>query len=449
VAELSVLHRLMGWKLTRTGRLAAAACVLFLAAAPPLLRMPESVSGTNEVFLYAAWWLLAAIGMAALVTIRHHAAVRNAVRELHFELAMLAMVIAATAAHLSGMNYAYFGHAQWFYASPLLIVIAIVTMEYLGHLRTDEADSTPAGLFILAALLPALAILLAQGRFDERMPVHTLPRMLRDPLMSTLVLASIAWWFGFLRLRDGRLLHMGSLAMAWCCLRALRLFASTPATVIAGPAGSDSTRKFIVVGLYLAAAYLLGMALLRRSRNEAIGAVLLHQVAWTLMLWDRTRLDLLLVCISVGWCWIICMHLAGRPNLTANVLPVLFLLLVTWAYDFAPELRWHARSHAAAMTLILVALALTWSASRYGLIAVCTGLAHTLFYTGHWISGRQNATAAFVVIAAFALLAAGAMISWRKQAILAAVNRPSDPESEQVGQFDGAEPVRARTGELM
>jgi hypothetical protein len=422
--EMAAVHRLLGWRFSFSGRLAASACVVFLAVAPPLLRIPESVNGTNEVFLYASWWLLAIFALAGIVTVRHHKLrTGEAQREFALELAMLALVIGATAAHLSGMNYAYFGNAQWFYGAPLMIVVAMVVMEYVARLLPDERRLSDKLLMVLAGLLPVAAIVLARGRFDEHMPISVLPIFLRDPLTSTLGLAAIAWWFGFWRLRDPRLLHTGSLAMAWACLRTVRMFGSPTVTMQVAPSDPEAMRNLIVIGLYLAAAYLIGMALVRRSRGEAVAAIIVHQIAWTLMLWDRTPADELLVCISAGWAWLACMHLLGRPSMVAMAMPMLFLLVVTWANDFAPELCWHARSHAAAMTLVLVLAALVWSIGRYGLPAVCVGASHAMFYGGRWLGERENAAAAFVVIAAFAMLALGAAISWRKHAILAAVDR--------------------------
>lgn len=423
LAELQIVHRALGWRFSWSGRIAASACVVFLAAAPPLLRIPESASGTNEVFLYASWWVLAAIGLMGIAVVRHHTQPRGASkgREFHLELAMLALVVGATAAHLSGMNYAYFSNAQWFYASPLIIVVSVVMMEYLAQMRRTRLNIVQCAALCLASVLPVLAIVWAHGHFDERMPLGMLPRFLQDPLLTTLAAAALAWWFGFLRFGHPILLHGGSAATAWACLRAVRLYAPGAASIplpSSGPFDPEAARNLIVIGLYLVAAYLIGMALVRRSRSEAVAALIVHQIAWTLMLVDRTPADMLLVCISAGWAWLVCLHLLGRPSLTANVLPLAFLLLVTWASDWDPGLCWHARSHAAAMMLVLVLAALVRPASRYGLLTICAALAHAIFYGGRWLGETENAIAAFVVVAAFVLLASGAAISWRKQSLL-------------------------------
>ena len=419
-AELAAVHRLLGWRFSLTGRAAAAACVLLLAVAPPLLRVPESVNGRNEVGLYAAWWLLAGIGLAGLASVRHHLSRggERGVRELGCELAMLGLTAGAAAAHLAGMNYAYFGHAQWFYASPLLVVVSMVMMDALGRTRREPTTWMQAALRWVAALLPVIAVVLAHGRFDEHLPLKLLPGFLRDPLLGVLVLAGLGWWFGFRRLGDVKLLHAGSVAMGWAAMRGLRVFATAPATLDVPAAGPDAVRNLVVIGLYLLAIYLLCIAAIRRCRGEAMAAVMVHQVAWTLMWWDRTPADVLIVCISAGWCWLACLHLLGRPSLMVNAVPLMFLALVAWGYDFAPELCWYARAHAAAMMLVLVVVALLRPASRYALLTGVTGLANGLFYSGRWIGDRENAVAAFVVIAAFLLLAAGATISWRKHALL-------------------------------
>ncbi|MBI4581984.1 MAG: hypothetical protein HY718_19960 [Planctomycetes bacterium] len=421
LAELAAVRRVLGLRFSQIGRLAVAACVVLLAIAPPLLRVPESVSGTNEVFLYAAWWLIGAIGLAGLAVVRHH--VRrpgpdDGYRDFALELAMLALVVAATVAHLVGMNYAYFGHARWFYGSPLIVAVAVVIMEFVAS--TDRLRIRLSSLTVLnvAVLLPAAAIVLAREPFDARLPVRMLPVFLRDPLLTTLVMAAAAWWFGYRRLRLGLLLHAGSAAMGWAILRAMKLHAGGSGAVQAVAAGPDATRNLIVAGLYLIAGYFLLMALIRRSRPEALTAVIVHQLALTMLVWDRTYADVLLVCLGAGWHWLVCLHLLGRPSLTAGLLPIVFLLLVTWGYDVAPELCWHARSHAAAMLLVLVVVTVVRPASRYGFITACTAIADGLFYAGRWVGNREHATAAFVVIGAFVLLAAGAAISWRKRALL-------------------------------
>jgi hypothetical protein len=112
---------------------------------------------------------------------------------------------------------------------------------------------------------------------------------------------------------------------------------------------------------------------------------MVQQVALTLVVWDRTNADVLTICVSAGWSWLICLHLMGRPSFAANVLPVAMLLLITWGYDFDPQLCWYARSHAVVMLLVMVGVCLARPDSRYPLLIVCTAGADGVFYPGRWV----------------------------------------------------------------
>ncbi|HOQ84627.1 MAG TPA: hypothetical protein PLQ89_02820 [Phycisphaerae bacterium] len=177
LAELAVVHRMLGWRFSLSGRVAASACVVFLAAAPPLLRVPDSVSGMNEVFLYASWWLLAAIGLAGIAVVRHHArhwrsrgrneevgsderaSVRPYLHEFHLELAMLALAVGATAAHLPGMNYTYYGQPL---RDPMGCILAAAALAWwFGYRRFGEAGLLPAGSAAMAWAAAAFVVLAA------------------------------------------------------------------------------------------------------------------------------------------------------------------------------------------------------------------------------------------------------------------------------------------------
>jgi hypothetical protein len=429
MAELRAVRRLMGLRVSLAGQLAAGACVLLPAASPPLLIVPEAVNGTNEVFLYLAWWVLAAIALMALGTIRSYAhnppesslAGRTS-RSFHIELAFLVLVLGATAAHLAAMNYAFFGHAQWFYASPLIVAAAVVVMDYLARV-----SGTPHWALAIVSLLPAVAVALANGQFDEHMPVRMLPRALRDPLLTTLLMAAVAWWFGYRRHHRPLLLHAGNAALAWAVYRGVVAFRpiGPPAPhIITGPI--EPTRDLIVLALYALTAYLVVIAWLRRSRVEGLAAVLVHQAALTLLVWGRTDADVMILILAAGWSWLIGLHLAvSRPSLRLAVWPVAVLITATWLYDFDNKLEWIARLHALGMVVVLLAVGLTWQWTRYHQLALCVGTAHDIWYSGRWILNGENPTAAAVVIGAFVLLTTGAVISWYKASLLEMIRPPA------------------------
>lgn len=422
LAELSTVRRLMGYRFSVWGRLAACACVVLLAVSPPLLRVPESVSGTNEIALYCAWWLLAGLALAGAGIVRFHARRGElaAMRPLMWfdfgiEMAFVGLVLAATAGHLVGMNYAYFGHAEWFYGSPLMVAVSVVAMEYLALAQRRRGVPLAA-----AAVLPAVAIVLARVPFSEQMPVTKLPVWFRDPLLTMLVIAAAAWWFGYVRHRAALLLHAGSAALGLAALRAMQDRAPQVATAVvpALETADVPARDLIVMALYGLTVYLALVSVARRSRIEGLAAIAVHQAAVTFLVLDRTPADVMIVCLVAGWHCVAAMHVLGRPRPAAIGAVIALLVALTWAYDFSPLLCWHARSHAVLMLipLIIAGEVRWWMPYRYIWPAVAA--AHGVFYFGRWIAEREHSTASLVVLAAFGLLAIGAMVSWHKRVLL-------------------------------
>jgi hypothetical protein len=133
---------------------------------------------------------------------------------LRLELAFLAITLAAAAAHLWAMNYAYFAHARIFYAAPVGLAAVVVLVEALAPLRERRR-----GLIALSAVVPLLGLALSGPGFDVAFPLERLPAALRDPRHALLLLTAAAWWYGWLRLRSGLLLHAGSAAAAVALLR--------------------------------------------------------------------------------------------------------------------------------------------------------------------------------------------------------------------------------------
>jgi len=143
--ELYTVRRAIGLRLSGWCQLAASACVVLLAAAPARLHLAHAVPGTDEVALYLFWWLLAGLVLLALGALAWHArrqrdptSARVERRAMHVEMAFLGIVFVATAVHLWGMNYAFFGNARAFYAAPVLAALTVVLFEYLARLETHS-----------------------------------------------------------------------------------------------------------------------------------------------------------------------------------------------------------------------------------------------------------------------------------------------------------------------
>jgi hypothetical protein len=347
-------------------------------------------------------------------------ATRHAV---HIEVAFLAMVFAASAAHLWGMNYAFFANARAFYASPLLVALTIVLYEYLGRLGIRSSV-----LWALCTLPPLVAIGLAADGFHPKVPIHVLPWVLRDPLLTTLSLAAAAWWFGAERGRYPQLLHLGSLALVAAAFRGIDLPAA-PAIGFDGlvAIAPYSRHEAAIVG-YALTAYLLAIAWLRRSRGEVLAALVIHAAAFTSVIWERTDADLMLAGLLGGWSWLAALHvISRRPDWRAVVWPVAGLVGITCVFGLDMELKWLAASHAAGMVLVLVAIGWLWPWTRYrtfGTIAAATFLTLAVVRS---VAQGTHPKAAIAVLTAFLLLAAGTGLSWYKRRLLALTTRP-DPE---------------------
>lgn len=437
LTEMQIIRRLMRLRLGSASQLFGCACVTLLAASPPFLIVPKQADGTNEICLYFVWWVLALVALAGLAVIRScpcssagETSLPAKREDFHIELAFFAITLAATVAHLAAMNYAFFCHARWFYASPLIIVVAVLVVKYVA--------GRPALRWPLAAvlILPGMAIALAHARFDEHVPVRALPAFLRDPLLTTLILAGIAWWFAYRRLRCGVFLHAGSLAIAWAAYRAVMLFRPDVTPL------AELPRDLITAALYAAVAYLLLLAWWRRSRIDLVVALVCHLAAFSSLVRGQTQVDSMLTLLLAGWTWLAGLHLGSRrPSLSLALWPVCLLIVVTWAYDFREATQWIARANAGAMIVVLAAVGLVWPMTRYRLIAAATAAANVGFHCMKWIMTGKNPVASFVVLAGFILLIAGAFIGWHKARLLTMCNRPesADPGTNEGGPLAIAE----------
>ncbi len=416
LTEMAIVRRQLGLKLSVWTQSAASACIVLLAAAPTLLKIPADISGTNELFLYLCWWVLAVVALLGIGAVRRQS---NSRPNTHphavcvSELVFFCILLSASAVQFYAMNYAFFGHARAFYASPLLISLVTVAFAALSP------GSASAFIRTMAAGLPAVAIVLALSRFDPRFPLRLLPFWLRDPAVPVLLAAAAAWWYGYARRHGTILMHAGNAALGWAVLRIIHLVPATPGSVAVPLHGPEPLRSWLVIALYIITAYLLLIAALRRSRFELIAALMVHQVAVVTWIWGHTPADVLLILLALGWHWLIAMHiLTRRPPIGALLGPFIVLVVVSWVYDFGPETVSIARLSAAALLTVLLAADLVGAGTHYRWIGLSAGGADAVFYTARWISQQPRPAEAAIVIGAFALLAAGVIISWHKRSLL-------------------------------
>lgn len=217
LTELWIVPRTAGLRLRPSCLLLAGLCIIVVTTAPMRLYVPPGVPGTDEIALYGFWWLLGGLTLLALPSIQSRGTPPTSPSNpRRLELAFLAIVIAATATHLYAMNYAFFGNARSFYAAPLLAAATIVLTEFFT--RNPVAWKTVPHA---VALLPVAAIVLSGQGFHQNVPLDRLPTAFRDPLITTLLIAAVAWWYGFIRCRAVTLLHAASAAAALAVARIL------------------------------------------------------------------------------------------------------------------------------------------------------------------------------------------------------------------------------------
>jgi hypothetical protein len=416
LAEMRLTCGWLGLRLTLPGQLMGAACPILLTVAPPFLKVPASASGTNELFLYAAWWVLSGIALICLPVAsvyRRRKATRG--HREHpscgcHELTFLTMTVIATAVHLVGMNHAFFCHAALLYASPLIIAVSAAGMELL--ILAGKRDGR---LVAAVGALPVVAILLTLRPFEAEVPVVLLPWWLRDPMLIVSLAAGAAWLFGYFRHRFVALLHVGNAALCLGVYRMLRRLTDLPVT----QGSLIPAQDLWTVALYVAAAYLVVTACLRRSRREALLALVLHLAAVILLVWERIPADRFITGLAVGWSILIGLHLeTKRPGLLFRLATIAFLAIGPWTRIMAPPLPWLAGVHTVAMILVLFLAGQLWRWTHYRLVAVVLVAGHALVFTERWVLHGAHLLAAVLVGGGFAVLIGGALISWHKERLL-------------------------------
>jgi hypothetical protein len=415
--ELRAIVRRVAVRVSLWSRLQGGACLALLAVAPALLRIPEAVDGQNELYLYASWWILGIIPLVMIGTVRvqtldrrYPPAPLRAWRWLWVDLSFCGVVLSTTTAQMVAMNYGLFGHARPFYASPLMIALAIVGMELLARIGY-------AGGWVLWSLVisPIAAILLSAEGFHPAVPADRLPAILRDPQTPVLLAASAAWWFGYWRHRRPVLIHFAVAAFVLAIAQMMFSSHLVAHRMITRAPSVDAARNVLAGVFYGVAVYFLVFAWARRSRTEAFAAVLCHQIAVTVLVWDRWPADLLAVLVVTGWNLLAGVYvLSDRPAARTILMPIVLLVLVSWGFEFGDS-RWWARGHAVVMTCALMIAAITAPHTPLRKIAWATCIAHVLFYLTHSLGRSSRPIDSLCILAAFLLLALGAFLSWNKQ----------------------------------
>lgn len=421
LGELQLVQRALRIRITFASQLAACVCVVMLAVAPPFLRIPESGAGSNELVLYAAWWMLGGIALLGVGSLRWHGRPTDgpgspgpATLSLESEVAFITLVIGATAAHLVGMNHAFFCHASLFYASPVIIAIAVVGVEYLVVTGRRYYP-----LLLAVSALPIIALILAARPFDANVPVERIPEWVGDPLFTTSLLATAAWWFGYYRHRFAPMIHVGSASMALAVYRAVGIFYSGSVDVEPVADAAMAVRDVMTVICFAAAGYLLISSLLRRSRVEALAALCFNVVAAVLLVWERVPADTFVICLTVGWSLVVATRVVTlRPRILLQVAPVAVLLAVSCVYDFDLTLTWYARAHGLGLIGVLLIVGSVWPLTSHRSIGWVSAVAYAGFFLWRCASGQGNELAATVVLGGFCLLAFGGLISWYKGRLL-------------------------------
>ncbi len=449
LAELCVVRRELALPLSRSGRVLALACLALLVLAPRVLRVDDTAT-THELFLYFCWWLLAACTLLAIPALRAHEPslqtllamvpgdtqhpspraprVASELRALRIELAFLGTVVAATATHFWAMNYAFYGHARAFYAAPVLLVLSLVGFDAFARWPGRRGVAVA-----LLALVPALAVGLALQPFHPDVPAHVLPVGVRDPLLVTLVGAALVWWCGAARLRSAGLFHLGNLAFAATVLRAAR---TLPLPVTPAVPGVDglAPRDLLTGALLLLSAYLLCVALVRRSRAEAVLGLVLVELAACTWAWERTEAVFTIGTVAC-WCVLSAAHLGVRPpGLAVLLWPALGLVALAWYAELDNSAVWAARLQLTGLASALLVVGWLRRSPRERALGVAVIAVNVLFYGGRGAAAGPNPVATLVMLGSFVLLVGGALVSWHKTRLLAlarATPTSAGPETER------------------
>ena len=412
-SELLVVCRTLRIEVSAAARLAGIACAVLIAAAPPFVAVRQPYDGRNELYLYAAWWVAAAIPLLLLGSRRDRATT------LRHDLLVVGITVWAVALHLAGMNHAFYCHASAFYAAPVLIAVGAV-----GVALIPPGDRRHKTLLVLLALLPAGAVWLCARPFHEAVPIHRLTWWFHDPMVPVLVASATVWWYGFARHRHAALLHTGSAAVAFALLRVVGVSSAGNTLEHWHIVATSVPELYLWIAMYTVVIYLMVVAALRRSRTHVLLALMAHAVGIALLTWNRCEMAVLIVSLLCGWSAVVAVLIAGhRMHVIIRLLPIALLAIATWLLEPQSDMGPTARAHAIVAPVALFAIGSVWRWSRYRSAAgVWTGLVG-LAIAVRLIDGHPDPTAGLVVAGAFALLLGGGLVSWYKSRLLESIRR--------------------------
>jgi hypothetical protein len=420
LGEMRAACRLLRLRLTWAGQLVGVACMILLAAAPPLLKIPDEPTGRNELFLYGAWLVMGLITLTVVPVVRSSCGELTRARGdvprfiRHPDVVFAAVTVAATVMHLVGMNHAFFCHARSFYAAPFIIALSVVAMEYLAHM-----PRRPAWLLGIVAAGPGMALYLSTVSFHPAVSVDALPRLVRDPLLLMSLCAALAWWFGAARNRAVGLVHLGNASLGLFALQWVPGFAERQGITDLLFVEAGTAHGLLVWVLGVSAVYFLASALLRRRRWEGLVSLAFSAAAIMLAAWGRTEADGLIICLVLGWWLLIGMHVAmRRPHLVLRIVPICWVARATMFLDQDSTWTWYARGHTLMMAALLIGVGCLWAWTRYRIVGTVLLLSHLAWAAARLAARTERAAALAVVASSFLLLALGVAISWHKRRLM-------------------------------
>lgn len=378
--------------------------------------MPVTASGINEVLLYAAWWFFGALILACRGVAASYCNIKLAFPSVAVqspsagELGFLGVTLGTTAMHLYAMNYGYFCHARTFYAAPAIIAAAAVGFSLLHPFMKHFM-----AWIVLLSALPLLAVYLATGTFDANVPVELLPRLLRNPLVPTLLIASVAWFYAFARHRFVTLFHAAGAALALAVFRA----ADDLPVVMSMP-----PRMAYLCAAGGVVAYLFAVALVRRSRGEALVGLAVVYATIVYVVRNQTASDRFIMLIASGWLALIALHIASeRPRLFGRLVAIVLLAFAPWIPSFSADRFAMVAAHSGILIVLLVAIGSLMPWTNYRAMGLLLGMIYAAGASTQWIAATPSPTATIMTIAGFAFLVVGAAVSWNKEKLLQSVPR--------------------------
>lgn len=408
IGELQTLARYFHWRLAWSTHAIAAALVLLVAIAQPMLHVVDPKAGTNELLLYALWWVVAALILTAIPGLRRAARAR-------IDAGVLVAATAAALLHLWAMNHAFFGHARLFYAAVPLAAAAAAGMLAVRPGRDDSTYSLVALFF----WLPVVGVVVSFSRFDMAFPIGDLPRVLRDPLFVSLALAAGAWLCGFARHRYAVLLHAAALAAIYAGERLYFSGVLRGDVNWVGPSLESSTAVERGVMVLTAAWYFGGLAVRYRARGAVAWMLVLHQFGVTSLVTANTRAAEFALLVTWAWTALLVIHLAfDQPRLLLRLMPIALLAVVTAEYADRADVQFYARAHGVFLLLALTVAGWLMPWTHYRSVAVALATLAFAPAVVRWLDRTRHGPALAMAAAGFALLAAGTAISWWKQALL-------------------------------